>query len=477
MAEHINVKKSENFSEWYTQVIIKTGFVDYSEVSGCIVFLPPAYFAWQTISNAIDAEFKKIGVEDTYFPLLIPEKLLTKESEHFEGFVPEVAWVTRTGKTELEEKLAIRPTSETIMYKSFSKWIRSWRDLPMKYNQWNNVLRWEFKHPTPLIRSREFLWNEGHSVFATEEEAIAEREQIIGIYLKVLKDYFAVPGIVGRKSDNEKFAGAVASYSIEHMMPDGWALQGPDHHYDGQNFSKAFDITFLDREGKPVYAYQNTFAISTRELAVLVATHGDDRGLVLPPKLAYVQVVIVPIYKKDNREKVHAYAKKVYEQLNGHFRVKFDDRDGYSPGFKYNEWEMKGVPVRLEIGERDMSGNSVMAVRRDTGEKKPVKVTELGKELEHLMTAIHDNLYSKASDFLKSHVHIVDSYEDLKKTLKEKGGIVTAPWCGDRKCELTVKEETGAKITNIPIEPVKFGSKCVVCGNKSKFAANFARSY
>ncbi len=475
--ERIEARKSENFSEWYTQVLIRTGFVDYSEVSGCIVFKPPAYFAWQTIMNAIDAEFKEVGIEDTYFPLLIPEKLLAKESEHFEGFIPEVAWVTETGKTKLDERLAIRPTSETIMYRSFSKWIRSWRDLPLRYNQWNNVLRWEFKHPTPLIRSREFLWNEGHSVFATEEEAIAERDQVIGIYLKILKEYFAVPGIVGRKSNNEKFAGAVASYSVEHVMPDGWALQGPDHHYDGRNFSEAFDIKFLDKEGKMVYAYQNTFAISSRELAVLVATHGDDRGLVMPPKLAYVQIVIVPIYKKDNKDRIDLFAKKVYEQLKKHFRVKLDDRDGYSPGYKYNDWEMKGVPVRLEIGEKDIANDSVMSVRRDTGEKAPIKASEVEHEIRSMMTAIHNNLYNKAAEFLKSHVHRAHTYDDFKMILEEKKGIITAPWCEGRECEVRIKEETGAKITNIPVEQGKFADRCIYCGKKATCEANFARSY
>jgi prolyl-tRNA synthetase len=475
--ERIEASKSENFSEWYVQTIIRSGFVDYSDVSGCIVFLPPAYFAWQAIMNAVDAEFKKVGIEDAYFPLLIPEKLLEHESEHFKGFVPEVAWVTETGKTKLDERLAIRPTSETIMYRSFSKWIRSWRDLPLRHNQWNNVLRWEFKHPTPLIRSREFLWNEGHSVFASEAEAIAERDEVIGIYLKVLKEYLAIPGIVGRKSDSEKFAGAVASYSVEHVMPDGWALQGPDHHYDGQNFAKPFDIKFLDRDGKTSYAYQNTFAISTRELAVLVSTHGDDRGLVMPPKLAYVQVVIVPIYKKDNKAKVDVYAKKVYEGIKGHFRVRLDDREGYTPGYKYNEWEMKGVPVRLEIGERDIAGNSVMAARRDTGEKKPIKLDELAGELDRLMTSIYESLYMKASEFLKSHVHRISTYEELKNILAKDGGIITAPWCESPECETKIKAETGAKITNIPVEQGKFADKCVYCGKKSKCEANFARSY
>ena len=475
--ESITAKKAENFSEWYIQSIIKSGFVDYSDVSGSIIFLPPSYFIWHTISNAIDSEFKAAGIEDAYFPLLIPEKMLKKESEHFKGFVPEVAWVTETGSTKLEERLAIRPTSETLMYTSYSKWIRSWRDLPLRYNQWNNVLRWEFKHPTPLIRSREFLWNEGHSVFATEEEALAERDQILGIYSKVLKEYLAIPGIIGRKSDNEKFAGAVASYSIEHIMPDGWAIQGPDHHYDGQNFSKAFDIKFLDKQGSMSYAYQNTFAISTRELAVLVATHGDDHGLIIPPKVAYIQIVIVPIYRKGNQAIVNTYSNRVYDQLKDKFRVKIDDRESYSPGFRYNQWEIRGIPIRIEIGERDISSDSVTVVRRDTGEKKQIQSAGMLAEIEKTMTSIHENLYNRACEFLKNNTHTADTYQDLKLILKEKGGIITAPWCGETECELKVKEETSAKITNIPIKQEKFGDKCIVCGKKSKVAANFARSY
>ncbi|MHB1829776.1 MAG: proline--tRNA ligase [Candidatus Micrarchaeaceae archaeon] len=475
--EQIDAKKSENFSEWYIQTIIRTGFIDYSDVSGSIVFLPPSYFIWQKTMAIIDAEFKKIGIEDTYFPLLIPERLLKKEEEHFEGFTPEVAWVTETGNTKLEERLAIRPTSETIMYKSYSKWIRSWRDLPLRYNQWNNVLRWEFKHPTPFIRSREFLWNEGHTVFATEEEALAERDQILGIYKSFLKDYFALPGIAGRKSDNEKFAGAVASYSIEHIMPDGWALQGPDFHNDGQNFAKAFDIKFLDNEDKVKYAYQNTFAISTRELGVMVATHGDDKGLVMPPKIAYIQVVIIPIYKKDNQDKVNAYSKNVYDGLKDTFRVKLDGRQGYSPGFKFNEWEMKGIPIRIEIGERDIAANSVTIARRDTGEKLQATTEKVASEISSLIEKIHQNLYDKALNFMNSHVTVADTYDEFKKALNEKGGMITSPWCGNAECELKIKEENGTKITNIPFDQANRSGPCIYCGKESRFSANFARSY
>ncbi len=259
--EGITVKKSENFDEWYVQVILKSELADYSSVSGCLVYRPTAYTIWEIMQKAADEEFKKIGIQNVYFPLLIPERLLKKEKEHVEGFSPEVAWVTQTGDTKLDERLAIRPTSEAIMYESFSKWIRSWRDLPLRFNQWNNVLRWEFKHPIPLLRTREFLWNEGHTVFATKEEAEAERDQILNIYKKITEEYLALPGIIGKKTDKEKFAGAVESYSIEHLLPDGRAIQGPDFHNDGQNFSKAFDITFLDKNGKKQYAWQNTWAI------------------------------------------------------------------------------------------------------------------------------------------------------------------------------------------------------------------------
>lgn len=473
----ITIKKSENFMEWYLQVLVKSEFMDYSDVSGCLVFKPAAYGAWQNVMHATDAEFKKVGIEDVYFPLFIPERFLQKETEHFKGFVPEVAWVTRSGDTEFSEKLAIRPTSEAIMYVSYSKWIRSWRDLPIRYNQWNNVVRWEFKHPTPFIRSREFLWNEGHTVFATEKEALAERNQILKIYKKILKEYFALPGIVGKKTDKEKFAGAVATYSIEHVMPDGWAIQGPDHHYDGQNFAKAYDIKFLDKEGNSSYAWQNTFAISTRELGVMVATHSDDKGLVLPPKLAYIQAVIVPIYKNENAEAVIKYAKTIYKQINKKFRTRLDDRDGYSPGYKFNDWELRGIPIRIEVGPRDMEANKVVIVRRDTGEKTDCSTKEVKATISKLLSEINENMYRKAEEFLKANVHVVSNYDEFKNTLKEKQGIISTPWCGRGECEDKIKEETGAKVTNMPFEQPERPEKCVYCGKKSKYMANFAKSY
>ncbi len=473
----LTVKKEENFSEWYTQVLLKSGFIDYSDVSGSLVFLPSAYGAWQIVTQVVDSEFKKNGVEDVYFPLLIPEKLLEQEKDHFEGFVPEVAWVTETGNTKLEERLAIRPTSETIMYKSYSKWIRSWRDLPLRFNQWNNVLRWEFKHPTPFIRSREFLWNEGHSVFATEEEATAERDAILGIYLKTLREYFALPGILGKKSDGEKFAGAVASYSIEHMMPDGWALQGPDFHLDGQNFAKAFGISFLDKEGKKQFAWQNTYAISTRELGVMVAVHGDNKGLVLPPKLAYIQIIVIPILRKEGSSEVLKFAEEINASLKKKFRCRVDDREGYSPGYKFNDWELKGIPLRIEIGPKEMERKVVSVARRDTGAKEEVPADSLSSRIESIISEMHESMYEKAEKMLQSYVHEADDYDTLKEMLTSKKGMVSAPWCGSVECETKIKSETGAKVTNIPIGQKKISSKCIYCGKPAEERANFARSY
>ena len=473
----LTAKKSENITEWYTQVIVNSEFVDYSAVSGMMVYRPDSYFAWDTIKEATDRMFKEVGVQDVYFPLFIPERFLTKESEHVKGFSPEVAWITHAGQSELSERLAVRPTSETIMYDSFSRWVRSWRDLPIKFNIWASVVRWEFKHPTPLLRSREFLWNEGHSAYASLEEAEAERKVILDIYEKILKDYLALPGVRGRKTDSEKFAGAIASYSIEHLMPDGWVLQGPDHHSDGQNFAKAFDIKFLDKDGAKKYVFQNTYAISTRELGAMVLTHGDDKGLVLPPKLARIQIVLVPIYNDVKKEEVLRYSRSVNESLNKSFRTYLDDRDEYSPGWKYNEWEMKGVPVRLEIGQREVDSVSVTAVRRDTGKKETVKLDQLGKFITSLLEDIHTNLYMKALKFLESHTYSVSSYDDLKKLVGS--GIVQSPWCGSDKCEAKVKEETGAKITNLPsdVQDKAVGQKCIYCGEEAKSIANFAKSY
>jgi len=474
--EGITVRKSENFDEWYTQVILKSELADYSPVSGCIVFRPSGYAIWEAIQRETDKEFKKIGIQNTYFPIFIPERLLKKEQEHVKGFSPEVAWVTHAGDSKLEERLAIRPTSETLMYEVISRWVRSWRDLPLRLNQWNNVVRWEFRHPTPLLRSREFLWNEGHTVFATEGEAMAERDEILRIYKTITEEYLALPGLVGKKTDAEKFAGATASYSIEHLMPDGKAIQGPDFHSDGQNFAKAFEITFVDRNGEKQFAWQNTWAISTREIGVMLAIHSDDKGLIVPPRVALIQVVIVPIFDDESRERVLKQAERLRARLEETTSVKLDDRDHLTPGRKFNEWELKGVPLRVEIGPRDLVKRQVVLARRDNGKKRQVKMAFAAREVARELKEIQEDLYQRALSHLKEHTYAVETYDQLKSSLKN-GGIVRAPWCLSPDCEAKVKEETGAKIISLPMDQKEMKSHCVYCGKEAAVIANFAKSY
>lgn len=465
-------KKDKNFSEWYNEVIRKSGLADHSSVSGCLIYKPYSYAIWELIVHEMDKRFKKIGIQNTYFPIFIPEKLLAKEAEHLKGFTPEVAWVTHAGKSKLDERLAVRPTSETIMYDSYSKWIRSWRDLPLRFNQWNNVVRWEFKHPTPFIRNREFLWNEGHTIFATEKEALAEKKQIMKIYKTILEDYLALPSIINRKTESEKFAGAVFTYSFEHAMPDGKVAQGPDFHHDGQKFAKAFNITFLDKDKKRKHAWQNTWGFATREIGVLIATHGDNKGLILPPKIAPIQIVIIPIYTNETKKKVLAAAKKVKNSL-GSFRVMLDDRDEYSPGWKFNEWELKGAPLRIEIGPKDLKKKQVVLARRDVDAKKTVKQTTLKKEANKILEDIQSSLFKRAEKFLKSKIKNAKNYADLKNIIKY--GIAKVDWCGLDVCEAKIKSQTSAKILGTLDK--KVSGKCVVCGKKAKHKVHIARTY
>ncbi len=475
--EGMTAKKAEDFDEWYTQVILKSEMADYSPVSGCMVFRPFGYAIWETIQAATDAEFKKVGILNTYFPLFIPERLLKKEAEHVEGFSPQVAWVTQAGNSPLDERLAIRPTSETVMYEVVSRWIRSWRDLPLRLNQWNNVVRWEFKHPTPFLRSREFLWNEGHTLFATKDEADAERDEILGIYRMITEEYLALPGYLGRKTDSEKFAGAEATFSIEHLLPDGKAIQGPDFHSDGQRFSKAFDIVFVDQEGEKQFAWQNTWAITTREIGVMLAVHGDDKGAVVPPKLSAVQVVVVPIVNDENKESILTEARKIARDLTVKWRTRLDDRDHLTPGRKFNEWELKGVPLRVEVGPRDLKSKQAVLVRRDTGGKRVVALLDLQREVEKELKDVHRNLLSKATEFLKANTREADSIGELKRIIREQGGIVKVPWCGKRSCEDLMKGKKGGKIVNIPLGQKAPKAKCVSCGEDAKMVVNYAKSY
>ena len=472
----ITAKKNENFSEWYTQSITKSEMADYTQVSGCIVFRPNSYSIWEKIKEEVDKRIKAIGIKNAYFPLLIPESLLSKEEEHVKGFTPEVAWVTQGGNTPLNEKLAVRPTSEAIMYDSYAKWIRSWRDLPLKLNQWNSVVRWEFKHPVPFLRTREFLWNEGHTVFATKEEAKEEIHNILNIYKEVVEDYLALYGLLGRKSEKEKFAGAEYTCSFEYLMPSGKAVQGPDAHHDGQNFAKAYDIQFLNKEGKKEYAWQNTWAITTRMIGVMFAVHGDDKGLVIPPKVAPVQAVIVPILFEKDKKKLLKKAKEIQKSLKNQ-KVELDDREEYSPGWKFNEWEIKGVPLRIELGPKDLEKNQAVLVRRDTGEKEFVKIKDITKSVKETLDKIQESLFKNSKNFVKRNMEEVKNLDELKKAL-EKKKIALAPWCETTKCEEDIKDQTGgAKILNIPFKQPKKIGKCICCKKEGKKVAYIGKTY
>ena len=467
--------EKDEFSEWYSQAIIKAHIVDYSPISGCMIFKPFGYKIWEIIKEETDKRFKKIGIKNVYFPLFIPEFLLKKEATHLKGFSPEVAWVTQAGKTKLAERLAIRPTSETLMYNSYSKWIRSWRDLPLRYNQWNNVVRWEFRHPIPLLRTREFLWNEGHTVFATKQEALKEEKQILGIYNIILRDYMAIAGFISKKTESEKFAGAEFTKAIECMLPNGRVVQGPDFHYDGQIFARAFNIQFLNKQGKKEYVWQNTWAITTRVIGIMLAIHGDNKGLIIPPRVAPIQIVIVPIFKITNKEKIIKKARELKKKLNK-FRILLDDRGDYTPGYKFHDWEMKGVPIRIEIGPKDIAKNQVVIARRDTGKKESIKIKNIDKEINKILDDIHKNLLKKSENMLKKGTITAKNMLALIKAIKNKK-LVISEWCGDKECEDWIKAKTaGAKIIGINEQAIAKG-KCIYCGKKAQYNVWIAKSY
>ncbi len=413
----ITVKKDENMSEWYTQVITKADLMDYTKVSGCIVFKPRSYQIWENIQKFFDEKIKKSGVQNCYFPLFIPESLLTREEEHVEGFTPEVAWVTHAGESELSERLAVRPTSETVMYDSYSKWIQSYRDLPLRLNQWCSVVRWEFKHPTPFMRNREFLWQEGHTVFATKDEADAEVMEILDYYSQIYEDLLAIPVVKGRKSIGEKFAGADYSTTVEPLSPDGRVIQGGTSHHLGQNFAKAFDITFLDKDQKKQFPYQNSWGLSTRTIAGMILIHGDDRGLIIPPRVATQKVVIVPLLFKGKEEVVLEKANELKNILSD-YGAFVDDRKGSSPGFKFNEWEMKGVPIRIEVGPRDLEKGEVLAVRRDTGEKVSIDLGITKKKVPVFETVKGKDKVREGEPFVKRNpVYVIVKHHKEDKIL------------------------------------------------------------
>lgn len=468
--EGLKAKKSD-FKAWYAEVVKAAELIEHSKVSGCSVFRPWAYFIWERVHEYFDKEIKKLGVDNVYFPMLIPESIIMKEAEHIKGFAPEVAWVTKGGSKEFEEPLAIRPTSETVMYDVFSKWIRSWRDLPLKINQWCNIVRWEFKTPTPFLRTREILWQEGHTVYANKKDAEREVLDILKLYKQVFKDLFAVPAIMGQKTDKEKFAGADYTTSIETVLPDGKTIQAGTSHHLGQGFAKAFDITFLDKDGVVRYPYQNSWGLTTRSIGVAVIAHGDDKGLILPPAIAYYQAVIVPVFNDKTKKAVLKEAKILLKSLKG-VRAYVDDSDK-SPGWKFNHWELKGVPLRLEIGPRDIKEKQVIIVKR-TGGKRSVKRSKLN--VKKLLSEVHEELYNNALKVQKLKVKKVLSKDELYKAIRE-GFVAKSCWCGDEGHEDELKNALGAKSANMPFGAKLFSKKCAFCGKAAKHVVLWSRQY
>jgi len=469
--------RNENYSEWYNQVIQRAEMADYAPVRGCMVVRPYGWALWENIQQALDSRFKATGHVNAAFPLFIPMSFLEKEKEHVEGFSPELAVVTIGGGEKLEEPLVVRPTSETIIGYMYSKWIKSYRDLPLLINQWGNVVRWEMRTRL-FLRTLEFYWQEGHTAHATEKEAEEETLRMLDIYTRFAIDEAAVPVIPGRKSSTEKFAGAVHSYSIEAMMGDTKALQAGTSHLLGQNFARAFNIQYLDVNNELQYCWTTSWGVSTRFIGAIIMTHGDDQGLIMPPRLAPIQVVIVPIYKNDaERSIVMPVVEQVRDRLTG-LRVKVDDRSELTPGFKFNDWEMRGVPLRLEIGPKDVEKGSVMAARRDIpGREGKVILAQdnLMASVQNLLAQIHTSLYERAKSFRDSHIEEVDTYEEMSAAVEK--GWAYAWWCGNPACEARVKEDTKATTRCIPMDQPGGKGKCVVCGEEAHEKIYFAKAY
>ncbi len=465
-----------DFPQWYTDVVLKTNLVDYSPVRGCMVIKPYGYAIWELIQAQLDKMFKETGHVNAYFPLLIPESLLKKEVEHVEGFAPEVLWVTQGGTEQLTERLVVRPTSETIFCEMYSKWVQSYRDLPMLYNQWANVVRWE-KTTRPFLRTAEFLWQEGHTIHATRDEAEEETIRMLNIYREFCEDYLAMPVVCGRKTENEKFAGAIDTYSIEALMHDGKALQAGTSHFFGQHFCEIFDVKFLDKDGKQKYPWQTSWGVTTRLIGGLIMVHGDDRGLKLPPRVAPKQVMIIPIaqFKPGVLDK----ANELFAELKkAGIRVAIDDNDEKSPGFKFNECEMNGIPIRLEVGPRDIENNSVVLVRRDTFEKISISMDGLADTIKELLETIQKDMLVAARESREEKTFTAHTSEELMEELNaKKGGFIKAMWCGCTECEKQLKELTGATIRNMPFEQEEVSDVCALCGKPAKHMVYIARAY
>lgn len=474
----ITVKKSLDFSDWYTQCVLKSGIADYSPTKGFIILRPYGYAIWEIIREILDEELKKTGHKNGFLPVLIPESLLTKEKDHFDGFLPEVFWVTKSGDCDLGEKLAVRPTSETLAYSMFSKWISSYRDLPLKLNFWNSALRAEIKSTKPLIRNSEFLWQEGHTAHTDENEANKEVRIILDIYKMLIEEYLAIPTLSGFKTDKEKFVGAKYSTCLESAMADGKALQMATSHHLGQNFSKPFEIKFLDRDTAERYVWQTSWGISWRVIGAIIMVHGDDKGLILPPKISPTQVIIVPIYKDESKNVVKQKAYELEQKLkDSQIRVQTDDRDEFTSGWKFNDWEMKGVPLRANIGLRDIQENQVELIRRDTKERFYVKEKELVNQTLSILEKIQSNMFKRAKNLLQENTTSATTLEELLSVLDATGGFVACSWCGKRECEDIVKEKTTADIRIVPFNPKNNISSCIGCGNQETIEVYFGRAY
>ncbi|MFZ8922428.1 MAG: proline--tRNA ligase [Nitrosopumilaceae archaeon] len=473
----ISVSKKDDFSEWYTQVVLKAKLADYAPVKGLIVLRPDGYSIWESLKSTFDRKFSQNGIRNGFLPVLIPESLLGKEQKHFAGFNPEVFWVTHSGENEVGDRLALRPTSETLAYTLYSKWIKSWRDLPLKINFWNTALRAEIKATKPFLRTSEFLWQEGHTVHTTEEEAKDEVLKILEIYKNTVEEELAIPVITGKKSEKEKFVGAVYTTTMESIMPDGKALQMGTSHFLGQNFSKPFEVKFADKDNVEHFAWQTSWGVSWRLIGAMIMVHGDDQGLVLPPKVAPTQVVIVPIYNTDeDKKRILGKANEIKQSLDSkQIRTHVDERTEMSPGYKFNDWEMKGVPLRIEIGPKDMDKQKVLIAKRYNKEKTDLSFNEIDK-IESILDEIQSKMLENAREQSKLNTIDISDYKEFKEKIA-KGGFFNAPWCGNQECEEKIKEETGADIRVIPFDSEDENRNCVYCNEKSTSIPIFARGY
>ena len=469
--------KGENFSQWYIDLVLKAKLADYAPVKGCMVIRPNGYLLWENIQKNLNRMFKETGHVNAYFPLLIPESFIEKESEHMEGFSPECAVVTHGGGKKLKEPLVIRPTSETIIWSMYARWITSYRDLPLLINQWCNIVRWELR-PRLFLRTLEFLWQEGHTAHETYEEAEEEALKMLGIYKKFVEEYMAIPVYEGKKSESERFAGALQTYTVEALMQDGKALQAGTSHNLGQNFARAFNVKFATREGGEDYVWATSWGVSTRLIGALIMTHADNKGIIVPPKLAFLPVVIVPIYySASERSKVLSYIQPLYSNLREDFNIKVDDREEYRPSYKFNEWELQGVPLRIEVGPKDVEKKQVILVRRDTGKKIGVPYNEVSLRIPTLLDEIQENLFEKAKKFKEENTFEIDTFEDFQKTINHKGGFIYAHWCSSPECEAKIKSLTAATLRCTPFGNEKEKGKCVYCGEKSSQRVLFAKAY